>query len=245
MQARRILILGGTSDAVELATELAGAGYDIVTSLAGVTTMPKLPAGRLRVGGFGGEQGLLDYLVTEQIDVVADAAHPFAANISRNGFNAARRASIGYVRLERPAWVSQAGDQWQEASDVAKAASMVPQSSRIMLTIGRKEIAPFIERGDLSGVVRMIEKPACHLPERWHLILARPPYDLAGEISILENHRITVLVTKNAGGVQTQAKLAAARHLGLPVILISRPEKPASLTCASAQAVVEAIGLRN
>ena len=241
MQNSRILVLGGTSDARVLARELMAAGFETVTSLAGVTESPMLPEGEVRMGGFGGEEGLYTYLKNGNFAAVADATHPFAVQISQRGFSAALRAGIPYLRLEREAWVLAAGDRWIGVPNIAGAGAALPSGARVMLTIGRKEIAPFLARSDITGVARMIEKPKLEMPPNWHLILARPPFGLEEERDLLSTHHITHLVAKNAGGPQTEAKLLAARALALPVIMIARPGKPKGQTFASASALVAAM----
>ena len=241
MQNRRILVLGGTSDARVLARELVAAGYETVTSLAGVTKAPSLPEGEVRVGGFGGEEGLYTFIKDGRFAAVADATHPFAAQISRHGFNAAARAGIAYLRLEREPWLPTSGDRWTSVPNIMGAVDALPSPACVMLTIGRKEIAPFLARGDISGVARMIEKSPLPMPPNWQLILARPPFSFEEERDLLSTHRITHLVTKNAGGAQTEAKLLAARALGLPVIMIARPTKPNGQTFTSASALVAAL----
>ena len=158
MPNKRVLILGGTSDAITLAKELSKAGIATVTSLAGVTENPVLPEGEIRVGGFGGEEGLCDYIKAEGIAALADATHPFAAQISRHGFNAAQLAGIPYFRLERTAWTPLPADQWIDVPDMPSAIGALPQAARVLLTIGRKDVMAFVERLDLSGVARMIER---------------------------------------------------------------------------------------
>ena len=241
MPSKRVLILGGTSDARALASELIAAGYKTVSSLAGVTETPMMPKGEVRVGGFGGEEGLYAYLESGSFVAVADATHPFAAQISQHGFNAAKRAGIPYLRLEREPWQPAAGDHWIWVPNITGAVAALPSGARVLLTIGRKEIAPFLERSDMAGVARMIEKPPLELPPNWHLILARPPFCIEDERNLMANHRISHLVTKNAGGAQTEAKLLAARGLGLPVIMISRPAKPAGWVFATAAALIAAL----
>jgi precorrin-6A/cobalt-precorrin-6A reductase len=241
MPNKRILVLGGTSDARTLAAELIAAGYETVTSLAGVTEAPVMPKGEVRVGGFGGEEGLYAYLKDGNFAALADATHPFAAQISQHGFNAAKRAGLPYFRLEREPWQPAAGDHWIGVPNIADAAAALPSDSRVMLTIGRKEIAPFLARGDISGVARMIEISPLPMPANWQVILARPPFSFKAESDLLTKHRITHLVTKNAGGAQTEAKLVAARALGLPVIMIARPVKPKGQTFTSAPALVAAL----
>ena len=185
-----------------------------------------MPKGEVRVGGFGGEEGLYAYLKDGIFAALADATHPFAAQISQHGFNAAKRAGLPYLRLEREPWQPAAGDHWIGVPNMAGAVAALPSDSRVMLTIGRKEIAPFLARGDISGVARMIDKSPLPMPANWQVILARPPFSFQAECDVLTKHRTTHLVTKNAGGAQTEAKLAAARALGLPVIMIARPVKP-------------------
>ena len=241
MRNKRILILGGTSDARLLAAELEAAGYETVSSLAGVTNVPVLPVGEIRVGGFGGEEGLYAYLKSEKFAAVADATHPFAAQISQHGFNAAKRAGIPYLRLEREAWTPGPTDRWTSVANIVDAVNFLPVGARVMLTIGRKEIAPFLARGDISGIARMIEKSPLPLPPNWQLMLARPPFGFEDERNLLVEHKITHLVTKNAGGPQTEAKLQAARALNLRVIMIARPTKPKGPTFASVPALIAAL----
>lgn len=235
-------MLGGTSDANFLAREFLKAGYNVVTSLAGVTENPALPAGEIRVGGFGGEEGLFDYLKAEGFAAVADATHSFAAQISRHGFNAAERAGIPYLRLERAAWLPLPADNWISVPTTEAAVAALPDAARVLLTIGRKEIAGFLTRDDLSGVARMIEKPTFDLPPNWALVLARPPFSVEAERELLAFHKITHLVSKNAGGKLTVAKLIAARGLRIPVVMIERPQKPPAQVFGSAPALVAALG---
>lgn len=241
MPNKRILVLGGTSDANVLAKELMEAGFDVVTSLAGVTENPVLPAGEIRVGGFGGEDGLFDYLKAEGFAALADATHPFAAQISRHGFTAAERAEIPYLRLERAAWMPLPADNWISVPDTEAAIAALPNAARVLLTIGRKELAAFLAREDLNGVARMIEKPAIDLPPNWALLLARPPFSVETERELLAVHKTTHLVTKNAGGKLTVAKLMAARAQRIPVVMIERPPKPPARAYGSASALVAAL----
>jgi precorrin-6A/cobalt-precorrin-6A reductase len=238
MPNKRILVLGGTADAITLAKELVRADFNVVTSLAGVTENPVLPLGELRVGGFGGEEGFYDYLKAEGIDVVADATHPFAAQISRHGFNASERAGIPYMRFERSAWTPLPADNWIDVADMESAVAALPTDAKVLLTIGRKEILSFLAREDLSGVARMIEKPSFDFPPHWQLLLARPPFDVEIERDLLLACKTTHLVTKNAGGKLTVSKLIAARGLRIPVIMIRRPAKPDASCFGSAPALV-------
>ena len=222
----RILILGGTSNAVELAGLLVSAGYDVVTSLAGVTTKPVVPPGRLRRGGFGGAEGLRRYVAEAGIAVVVDATHPFAAQISRH----AAEVQVPVLRLERPAWAVEAN--WTLVGSADEAVAALPSGARALVTIGRKEVQAFFARSDISGVARMIEPVAA--PADWNVLLERPPFTVAAERALMERHGISHLVSKNAGGAQTFAKIVAAREKYLPVIMVERPLKPAVQSFATA-----------
>lgn len=237
MQARRILILGGTGEARALAALLAGEGHSVITSLAGVTENPLLPAGEVRRGGFGGVEGLVNFLRMEGIGVVVDATHPFAAQISANAHAACADAGLPLLRLERPAWQAGAGDHWTPVTSAAEAAATLPDGARVLLTIGRKDLAPFLARGGIGGVARMIEPPNCLLPAGWTLLLQRPPFAVAAEMQLMREHGVTWLVTKNAGGAETEAKLIAAQKLGLPVLMVQRPPKRGVQTFASVEEI--------
>jgi precorrin-6A/cobalt-precorrin-6A reductase len=216
-------------------------GYDVILSLAGDTKTPRLPLGKLRIGNFGGADGLRAFLAQEAVDLVADATHPFAARISANGVAAVRAQGIGYLRLERPSWLPREGDCWTTASDIGEAARLVPERAVVFLTIGRKHIRDFTDRKDLAGLIRSIEAPLEPVPKGWTLILARPPFTVDSETALMHKHRITVLVSKNSGGEQTGAKLVAARRLGLPVVMIERPAKPEARVAATADAMAQLI----
>ena len=236
---RNILILGGTRDAVELAALLVEKGFEVTTSLAGVTSSPATPKGALRIGGFGGVEGLAAY--AKGFDLIADATHPFAARISATARSVATRLQIPCVRLERPAWQAAPGDHWTVVSDASAAAAAIPSGSRVLLTIGRKDIQPFLARADVTGVIRMIEAPQSAIPANFALLRAQPPFTVASETALFKSEAITVLVTKNAGGDLTRAKIDAARATSTSVIIVSRPEKPPTATKASAVALAHEI----
>jgi precorrin-6A/cobalt-precorrin-6A reductase len=235
MQSKKVLILGGTRDARQLAFRLIHAGHDVTTSFAGVTEHPVQPEGKVRVGGFGGVEGLRQYLHAEKYDVLVDATHPFAAIISANAAQA--MGDVELLRLERPAWTPKPNDQWIDVADIQNAVDALPLQASVMLTIGRKEVAPFLARADLSGVARMIEPTPIPLPAKWSLMLERPPFSLESETTLLREHNITHLVSKNAGSSDTETKLTAARNLQIPVIMIARPFKPAVTTYSSVEAI--------
>jgi precorrin-6A/cobalt-precorrin-6A reductase len=221
-----VLILGGTGEARRLAAELLEAGFEPLTSLAGVTTAPALAAGETRSGGFGGAEGLAAFLQAERFAAVVDASHPFAARISRHAAIAADSAAVPLLRLAREPWLARAGDLWIPVPDAAAAAAALPPGARAFVTIGRKEIAAFFDRADVFGLARMIEAPACPVPENWILLLQRPPFSVDAEAKLIASHSVSHLVTKNAGGHETEAKLTAARQAGIPVIMVERPLKP-------------------
>ena len=239
-----ILILGGTTEANALAERLAGdQRHAVMLSLAGRTRTPRLPPVATRIGGFGGADGLADYLRAHAIGVLVDATHPFAAGISGNAVVAAERARVALVALERPAWQPVAGDRWTEVATLEAAANSLPDTpERVFLTVGRQSLAPFAVRPQHHYVIRVIDPPV--IPAAMtdtEIVVGRGPFGLEEEIATLRAHRIDRLVTKNSGGGSAYAKLAAARVLGLPVLLVARPPSPArAMRVDSVEAAVEA-----
>jgi precorrin-6A/cobalt-precorrin-6A reductase len=233
MPGERILILGGTRDARHIAAALLAEGHAVVTSLAGVTENPLLPPGEVRLGGFGGVAGLATYVEAERIALVVDATHPFAAQMSAQAHEVCILKQVPLLRFERPAWMPAEDDRWTSAKDVGEAVQGLPSGARALVTIGRKEIAPFFARPDISGVARMIEPPPIEPPPGWVALLERPPFTVESEAELMGRFRISHLVTKNAGGNATEAKLVAARQLSLPVIMVRRPAKPGNRTFSS------------
>ena len=225
MPGERVLIIGGTRDGRLLAAAVMAAGFEPVTSMAGVTKAPVLPPGTVHIGGFGGAQGLARYLSEAKIRAVIDAAHPFAVQISGNVAKAAAQTGVPHLHFDRPEWTPGPQDRWIAAKDAAEAAAVLEPQSRVLLTIGTRGLGEFFRRGDVTGIVRMIEQPERPIPSGWSLLQARPPFRLEDEIALLEAESIGVLVTKNSGG-PADAKLSAARLLGLPVVMIARPAKP-------------------
>ena len=232
---RRVLILGGTGEARALAGTLAD--VTVISSLAGRTSSPLLPAGEVRVGGFGGARGLADYLRAERIDVLVDATHPFAARISDNAGMASATTGVPLVVLRRPGWTEQPGDAWYRVPDLGEAAALLPQlGHRVFLTTGRQGIAAFAEV-DAWFLTRSVEPPEPPMPHRIEVLLDRGPFTLDGERRLLAEHQIDVLVSKDSGG--TGAKLVAARERGLPVVMVDRP--PAPTTAHAVASVTEAV----
>jgi precorrin-6A/cobalt-precorrin-6A reductase len=224
-----ILILGGTGEARELAERLAAEpDHHITYALAGRTRAPELPGCAVRIGGFGGDEGLAQWIASERVAVLVDATHPFAARISTNAESAARRVNVPLVSLQRPGWARQPGDRWTEVPDMAAAADALgPAPRRVLLAIGRQEVGAFRAAPQHRYLVRSIEPidPGA-LPDGAEILLARGPFSEADEHALLTAHRIEILVAKNSGGSATYGKIAAARALGLPVVMVVQPPRP-------------------
>jgi precorrin-6A/cobalt-precorrin-6A reductase len=224
-----ILLLGGSSEASKLATRLSGdARFNAVLSLAGRTAFPGSSPLAKRVGGFGGVAGLAGYLYVEQVDALLVALHPFAARMRANAIEAVRMRPTPLLILDRPPWQAKAADRWTCVPDVAAAAlALGTEPRRVLLTVGRQDLAPFKARPQHAYLARSIDAPDLDdLPEGADILLARGPFTQADEERLLIEHGIDVLVTKNAGARATEAKLAAARALGLHVIMVDRPPRP-------------------
>ncbi|MBB2942487.1 precorrin-6A/cobalt-precorrin-6A reductase [Actinoplanes lutulentus] len=220
-----ILILGGTSDARRLAGLLVPAGYDVVSSLAGRTREPLLPAGRVRIGGFGGVDGLVTYLRDERIDVLVDATHPFAATMSEHGVAACGALGVPHLIVRREGWSASPGDEWHRVASLDAAARVIPRlGRRVFLTTGRQGIAAFAGLDECWFLARSVEAPEGDVPRRLEVLLDRGPFTVDGERRLLAEHRIDVLVTKDSGG--SDAKLVAARSAGVPVVMVDRPSLP-------------------
>ncbi|GAA0206973.1 cobalt-precorrin-6A reductase [Saccharothrix mutabilis subsp. mutabilis] len=215
---RTVLVLGGTAEGRALADELVG-GLRVVSSLAGRVSAPRLPVGEVRIGGFGGVAGLVGYLRAEGVSAVVDATHPFAGGITANAAEACRVAGVPLLVLRRPGWAAGAGDDWTWVDSPADAAAAVGER-RAFITTGRQGLAAF--RG---GVARTVDPPEPPVPGVT-VLLDRGPYTVAGEVALMREHRIEVLVTKDSGGSMTAAKLTAARELGIPVVVVRRPPLP-------------------
>ena len=234
----RILLLGGTTEASLLARALAAAGKDAVFSYAGRTDSPVAQPLPMRVGGFGGVAGLVDYLRAERIGAVVDATHPFAAQMSRNAIKACRLAGVPLIGLERAAWVAGAGDRWTHVGSIEAAIAALPdRPARVFLAIGKQNLAGFAAKPH-HYLLRLVDAPdAPPLPD-CTVILARGPFEVEADKALMIQHNISHIVAKNAGGAGAEAKLIAARTLGLPVILIDRPTLPARRVVASVAEVM-------
>jgi precorrin-6A/cobalt-precorrin-6A reductase len=225
----RILVLGGTTEASALVRLLAErAAYEAILSLAGRTSAPKAAPVPTRIGGFGGADGLARWLRDNGIAAVLDATHPFAAVISRNAAEACRAAGVPLLALRRPPWRPVAGDRWTEVATMPEAAQALgPDRRCVFLTVGRLGLGAFAAAPQHRYVVRTIEPIGDALPvPNLVVIRDRGPFDAERERALMEREGIEVIVTKNSGGEATSGKIAAARALELPVIMVARAEKP-------------------
>jgi precorrin-6A/cobalt-precorrin-6A reductase len=240
----RVLLLGGTTEASRLAQALAQAGVDAVFSYAGRTSAPIAQPLPTRVGGFGGVAGLQAYLQTERISHVVDATHPFAAQMSSNAVQACARAGVPLLALERSAWLAQSGDVWTHVADTDAAVQALPaQPARVFLAIGKQHLAPFLACTQHWYLLRLVD-PVLDLPAaRGHVVLDRGPFTLQGDRALLQARGITHIVSKNSGGAGAEAKLVAARELGLPVIVIDRPQVTSRHTVGSVPEVLRWLGV--
>ncbi|HUK67707.1 MAG TPA: cobalt-precorrin-6A reductase [Streptosporangiaceae bacterium] len=235
MTRTTILVLGGTAEARELASRLAiRPGLRVISSLVGRIADLALPAGEVRIGGFSGVDGLADWLRAQHVAAVIDATHPFAQAISAHAALACARSQTPLLRLLRPPWTAGPGDDWHDVSSPQAAAHLLPSAGRrAFLTTGRQGLPVFAALDQMWFLIRCASPPAGPLPAARHIILARGPYDADTERAIMTQHWIDVLVTKNSGGALTSGKLAAARQLGIPVVMIRRPPLADVADCSS------------
>lgn len=220
-----MLILGGTSEARALAALLVAADRPVVSSLAGRVADPALPVGEVRIGGFGGAAGLADYLRRHDTVAVVDATHPFAGTMSASAITACAARAVPLLRLTRPGWAAHpdAGAwHWVDSHADATAAAR-NLGYRIFLTTGRTTLPSYMSLADRKVVVRLVDVADRPLPASWRLIRGRGPYTVDGETSLMAEHGIQVLVTKDSGGDMTAPKLTAAAALGVQVVMVRRP----------------------
>lgn len=221
----RILVLGGTTEARLLAGRLAELGHDVTLSLAGRTATPAAQPVPVRSGGFGGASGLAAFLRDGGIHLLVDATHPYAARISANAVDAAAAAGVPLVVLRRPLWLPVPGDRWTMVPDVTAAVEELGTSPRrVFVALGRNEIRPFEAAPQHAYLIRSVDPiaPGLAVPDA-HYLLGRGPFDEAEERALLADHRIDAVVAKNSGGAASYGKIAAARALGLEVVLLARP----------------------
>jgi precorrin-6A/cobalt-precorrin-6A reductase len=227
----RVLLLGGTAEARSLAAQL-DPDVDVISSLAGRVPNPALPVGEVRIGGFGGVDGMRRWLVDSKVDAVVDATHPYAATITAHAAAVCDELALPHVVLARPAWPP--GDAIVVGSDVEAAKTVaVERYSRVFVTTGRSGTAAFADV-DAWFLIRAVTAPdADTLPRRHQLVLSRGPYHYDDEVALLREHRIDALVTKNSGGQMTRPKLDAAAALGVAVVMVDRPPLPPGVTTVS------------
>ena len=224
-----------------MATAIAEAGLDAVYSYAGRTDAPMGQPIRMRVGGFGGVDGLAAYLAAEGITHVVDATHPFAAGMSANAVAACAAMGIPLIALERAPWVAGEGDRWSQVPDIAAAADALGGAPRrVFLAIGRQHLAAFAGKPQHHYLLRLVDPPSGDLAlPQVRVIVARGPFTVAGDRALMRDHGTQILVAKNAGGKGAVAKIAAARALGLPVVMIDRPVIPARPVVQTVAAVMD------
>jgi precorrin-6A/cobalt-precorrin-6A reductase len=240
----RLLILGGTGEAAALARGVLarfGDSIDMTTALAGRTRHPGPVPGMVRIGGFGGAPGLAEYLTAQRIERLIDATHPFATEISSAARLACDQTRVPRLLLIRPPWRRHPLDRWIEVDSIEAAAQIVGRvGRRAFVTVGASEVPAFATASGVRFVVRMIDPPRGRLPMRFHeVVLGRGPFTLGEERHLLQRHAIDVLVCKASGGAATEAKLAAARDLSLPVIMVRRPPVERGLSVDTVEAALD------
>ena len=225
----KVLILGGTTEARQLAERLArSAGLEVTLSLAGRTATPIPHPVPIRIGGFGGAYGLADHLAAEHVDALIDATHPYANIISENAAAAARKAAVPFVALRRPPWSAAPGDRWIEVSDARGAVDAIGKKCRnVFVAVGRNELAPFASAPQHRYLIRSVDpvEPPLPLPHVTY-ITARGPFSEVDDRALMTKHEIEVVISKNSGGHAAYGKIAAARALGIEVIMLRRPPAP-------------------
>lgn len=236
----RVLILGGTTEASQLATLLAGEPrFEATLSFAGRTAAPRSQPIETRVGGFGGADGLARYIQEQAMEAVIDATHPYAPRISANAVVACARAGVALASLVRPVWKPEAGDKWEKVPTAVVAALAIGKAPRsVFLALGRQELHFFAAFAQHHYIARLIDPPQGVRPHNLVLLQQRGPFDRDAELRLLKERKIDVIVSRNSGGSATYPKIEAARALGLPVIMITRPAKPTGHIVRSAEEAV-------
>jgi precorrin-6A/cobalt-precorrin-6A reductase len=246
---KRLLILGGTGEATALhdalAQDFGDEGLEVVSSLAGRTAAPRMPSGKVRRGGFGGAGGLARWLREHEIDMVVDATHPYAVQISANAHAACTMAGVERVLLWRQPWTPQPGDNWINVPDAATAAEILPSvGRRAFLALGVGELSLFRDVPGVWLMSRVAERPDPQSPAPGLVIVARGPFDAEAELRLLREQAIDVLVSRNSGGDATVGKIAAARELGIPVVMIDRPPREAGQRFSEVKEVLQWVSER-
>ncbi|TNF17877.1 MAG: cobalt-precorrin-6A reductase [Rhodobacteraceae bacterium] len=236
-----LLVLGGTTEATALCRRMAEAGIAGTISFAGRVARPVRQPLPQRIGGFGGVGGLVAYLRAEGITHVVDATHPFAAQMSANAVAACGEAGVQLIALTRAPWVAGSGDDWSHVPDIAGAVAALDRPAmRVMLAVGRMHLVEFAPNPQHVYLLRLVDPPTDALPfPDCHVVVDRGPFTEAGDLALMRAHGTQLVVSKNSGGTGASAKLAAARSLGLPVIMIDRPALPARREAHDVEEVLE------
>lgn len=244
MRYVRVLILGGTGEARELAAQLHGrSDVDVISSLAGRVGNPRLPPGQVRIGGFDGVAGLVEYLRSFAVDLIVDCTHPFAAAMTSHAVEAAAVTRCPLLLLRRPGWSAGPGDDWTRVPDLSAAAAHVAAlpAGVVFLTTGRRDLSAFAHDAHHEYLVRTVDPPTGSGPPRMTLLLDRGPYPVEAETALMRDHGVAVLVTKDSGGAMTAGKLEAARRLRIRVVMVDRPALPPGIrTVSSVNAALRA-----
>ena len=240
---KRLLILGGTGEAAALA-QAAGerfeTGLEITSSLAGRTNEPRSLPGAVRTGGFGGAEGLAQWLREAEIDMVVDATHPYAARISANARAACETLGLDRIILWRPPWMTQSGDNWIPVADAAEAAELLPSmGKRAFLALGSGELWRFAGVEGTWLMSRIAETPEPDATPPGFLVVGRGPFDADDELRLMEEQDIDLLVSRNSGGNATVGKITAARRRGIPVIMLERPAPEPGEQCSDLEEVLQ------
>lgn len=233
----KILLLGGTAEAREVAQALQG--REVVYSLAGATDNPAPTGIPSRIGGFGGVAGLAAFLRDGGFTHLIDATHPFAAQMKRHVDLAALETSVGAVHLLRPAWGGIL-QKVENVSDLASAAAAVPPGARVFLALGSRHLETFRTRSDVGFWVRSITQKTDNAP--FTFLVGRPPFSVEEESATLRQHQIDTLVLRDSGGSGGLAKVVAAQRLGMRIIVIDRPPPPSGLVVSSVAEVLQWLG---
>jgi precorrin-6A/cobalt-precorrin-6A reductase len=240
----RALILGGTSDANQLADAIVRARIDAVYSYAGRTQSPLAPSLPIRTGGFGGVVGLTEFIAHEAITHVIDATHPFAAEMSRHAVEGCAVSKIPLIALERAPWMQVAGDRWIDVENIDGAVDALPEArANVFLAIGRQHLAPFAAKPQHAYTLRFVDSPDGALPlAAADIIVSRGPFTVAGDLDLIRTRNIAWVVARNSGGDGARAKIDAARELGVPVVMIARPVLPERRRVESVEDVMAWLG---
>ncbi|WP_439142760.1 cobalt-precorrin-6A reductase [Planktotalea sp.] len=235
-----LLILSGTGEGRQIATDLHGQGVDLMVSLAGETRKPKQQAVPTRIGGFGGTQGFRDFLNDAKITAVLDATHPFANNITSRTAQVCADLAVPYCLYLRPPWAANAEDDWTELSDESDAAQHIKAGSTVFLATGRKTLHRFAALSKCRLICRQIDPPDGAFPfENGEYLIGRPPFSVSDEIALFKRLNVDWLIVKNAGGSASFSKLEAARALQLKVGMIKRPKMPVATTVSRIEQAIE------